>query len=216
MRAPLIALALALSAPAARACDTALVLAMDVSNSVDVGEYRIQADGLAAALEDPEIADAMIAGQVAVTVVQWSGADRQVIALPWMQIFGPDDVTALAAAARAMPRAFVLSDTAPGDAVRFAAAQFATGPVCAHNVIDVSGDGTPNAGVDIRLARSEAQAAGITINGLAIESLGRAITNFYERDVVTRDGFVVTARGHEDFARAIRAKILAELSKGLV
>ncbi|WP_375259523.1 DUF1194 domain-containing protein [Citreimonas sp.] len=201
------------SAGQALACQTALILSMDVSNSVDAGEYRLQTEGLAAALRDPAIVEILVRDRVALAVVQWSGQDMQAVTLPWTQMFGSAQVEAFAAAAQSMPRAFVLSDTAPADAVDFAVAQFRDAPDCARRIIDVSGDGTPNAGGEIGRARNRAERAGVTVNGLAIEGIGVAITNFYQRNVITRDGFVVTARGHRDYARAIRLKILREISR---
>ncbi len=197
----------------AKACETALLLAMDVSNSVDAGEYRLQVDGLADALQDPEIADILVRDRVAVSVVQWSGFDRQALTIPWTRIGAESDVAQLAARTRSMPRAFVLSDTAPAEAVGFALRRIAEVSDCTRKIIDVSGDGTPNAGSEVGPERQRAERAGVTVNGLAIESLGIAITNFYRRILITRDGFVVTARGHRDYPRAIRIKILRELSK---
>jgi Ca-activated chloride channel family protein len=204
-----------LAATRALACETALILSMDVSNSVDPGEYRLQVDGLALALRDPEIAEILVRDRVALSVIQWSGPDRQEISLDWRQMTSPLDVARMAEAVRRMERAFVLSDTAPAEAIAFAMRHFNSAPACARRVIDVSGDGTPNAGGEVRRMRRHAQTAGITINGLAIEGIGVAITNFYTRSVVTRDGFVITARGHRDYARAIRAKILREISRVL-
>ena len=77
---------------------------------------------------------------------------------------------------------------------------------CKRRVIDVSGDGTPNAGSEVRAARLAAERAGVTINGIAIEGMGLAITTFFDRAVITTDGFVMTARGHREYPRAIRAK----------
>lgn len=199
----------------AMACQTALILTMDVSNSVDPGEYRLQIDGLAAALNDPEIAEILVRDKVALSVIQWSGSDRQEISIPWRQMKTTFEVAQLALEVRALERAFVLSDTAPAEAIAFSMRYFAQAPGCNRHVIDVSGDGTPNAGSEVRRMRRRAQTAGITINGLAIEGLGVAITNFYRQSVVTRDGFVITARGHRDYARAIRVKILREISRVL-
>ncbi|GGL59246.1 DUF1194 domain-containing protein [Wenxinia marina] len=214
MRALLALLAL-LGPASARACETALLLAIDVSQSVDEAEFRLQVDGMADAMRDPEVAEALVQGEVALAVMQWSGAERQEMSIPWTRIASHSDVERLSDAARAIPRAFVMSDTAPGDALAFALGQF--GPVadCERRVIDVSGDGTPNAGRDVRHARIDAQRAGVTINAIAIESLGLAITNFYERAVITADGFVMTARGHRDYPMAIRRKILREVSRVL-
>jgi Ca-activated chloride channel family protein len=200
-------------AQAAQACETALLLTIDVSNSIDVAEYRLQVDGLADALLDAEITDVIVQGQSALAVVQWSGVDRQELSIPWTQLRSRADVQTFAAQARAMARAFVLSDTAPAEALDFALRQFADAPACDRRVIDVSSDGTPNSGSDPRPMVRAAERAGVTVNGIAIESMGLAITNFYRREIITRDGFVITARQHRDYPRAIREKLLRELSR---
>ena len=196
----------------AQACRTALILAMDVSQSVDPGEYRLQIDGLAAALRDPEIAEILVRDQVALSVIQWSGVDSQEVSLNWTQMLSPSHVQLFASAVQRLPRAFVMSNTAPAEAMGMALDHFDNGPVCQRRIIDMSGDGTPNAGGEVGRLRQQAERSGVTVNGLAIEGLGRAITNFYTRSVITRDGFVETARGHRDYARAIRRKILREIS----
>ncbi len=208
-------LCLALCGSSAPACETALLLTIDVSNSIDVAEYRVQTDGIADALSDPKIVDALVAGQIAVAVVQWSGADKQELSLPWTRILSALDAETLELQARLMPRAFTLSDTAPAQAIQFSLDQFSAVNDCKRKVIDISGDGTANAGTDVRLARNAAQTAGVTINAIAIESLGVAISTFFQRSVITRDGFVITARGHREYPAAIRAKILREISVSL-
>ena len=195
------------------ACDTALLLLIDVSNSIDTAEYRLQADGLADALRDPEVIDVILQGQVALSVIQWSGTDRQEVSIPWTQMFSDADIARFSDDARTMERAFVLSGTAPGEAIAYAIRYFNEAPDCDRHVIDISGDGTANAGTDVRPVVRDAERAGITINGIAIEGLGVTITNYYERTVTTRDGFVVTARGHREYPDAIRRKILRELSQ---
>ncbi len=189
-----------------------MILTIDVSNSVDPAEYRIQVDGMAAALRNPDIVEAMVSQEAAIAVVQWSGKDKQELSIPWTRIRTSLDAARLATAAQLTTRAFTLSDTAPAEAIRFALPLFADVPDCKTKVIDVSGDGTPNAGTDIRNARNLAERMGVTINGIAIESLGLAITNFYKRALITRDGFVITARTHREYPDAIRRKILRELS----
>jgi Ca-activated chloride channel family protein len=198
---------------AAKACETALVLTIDVSNSIDSAEYRIQTDGLADALQDPEIRDTLVAGASTLAVVQWSGVDRQTVAIPWTQMRTALDVDSFAQKARLMERAFVLSDTAPAEAIYFSLGLFDQVANCTRKVIDVSGDGTPNGGSDVRAARNAAERAGVTINGIAIESMGLAITNFFRGAVITRDGFVMTARTHREYPETLRAKILRELSR---
>ena len=194
------------------ACQTALILAIDVSNSVDDAEYRLQVDGLYAALLAPEVTEALLRDQVALLVYQWSGRDRQVITQPWARMTDLAAVGDFALSVRGTERQIEMSDTAPAEAIMFALDQFAAVADCHRRVIDVSGDGTPNAGGDVRGARALAQSMGVTINGIAIESLGLAITGFYSRDVITTDGFVMTARTHREYPEAIRAKLIRELA----
>ena len=199
----------------ALACETALVLSIDVSGSIDGGDYRLQTDGLAAALSDPEVAEALVRGQVALTVIQWSGIDQQAVVQPWQRMLTPEAVTRFAENAAALRRAFFGSDTAVGQGLRFAAAQFAAVPDCARRVIDVSGDGQENAGFTDSKARGEAMDLGLMINAIAIEEPGPAspITNYYRGWVITPGGFVVTARGLQDYAETLRLKLLRELTK---
>jgi glyoxylase-like metal-dependent hydrolase (beta-lactamase superfamily II) len=118
---------LCLSQPA-QACRTALVLAMDVSNSVDPGEFRLQVDGLAAALRDPEIAEILVRDQVALSVLQWSGVDAQEVSLDWTQMLSPSHVQLFANAVQRLPRAFVMSNTAPAEAMARALGHFDSAP----------------------------------------------------------------------------------------
>lgn len=197
----------------ARPCEVALLLSIDVSGSVDAGEYRLQADGLADALADPRIVEALVEGEAALLLMHWSGAGMQREVLPWTRMRGGRDVAAFAATARSAPRAFRGSDTAVGDALAYAVARFGAVADCRRRVIDISGDGPQNAGGPLPPARAAAEAAGIAVNAIAIESLGLSITEFYRRHVITRGGFVMSARGHLDYADAIRAKILREIGK---
>jgi len=197
------------------ACDTALILTIDVSNSVDPAEWALQKDGLVDALRDAEVVGAMVDNNAALMVIQWSGEDKQEISIPWTRVENELDAALFANLAADMERAFVLSDTAPAEAIYFALEQFEDVPDCLRKVIDISGDGTPNSGRDTATARNIAERSGVTINGIAIESMGVAITNFYERKVITRNGFVLTARRHLDYPRAIRQKIIRELSRML-
>lgn len=209
-----LAFSLSLAAPAG-ACDTALVLAIDISGSIDAGEYALQVQGLAEALRDPEVSEALVRGQVALAVVHWSGVGAQALALPWQRMLDPGAVARFADRARALPRAFTASDTAVGEAIAFSAAQFAAVSDCRRRVIDISGDGPENAGFTVARARQSAQADGIEINAIAIEDMGASapITAFYRRWAITRGGFVMTARGLGDYPRAIREKLIRELTR---
>ncbi|NBC96041.1 MAG: DUF1194 domain-containing protein [Deinococcus-Thermus bacterium] len=202
-----------LCATTASACETALLLAIDVSNSIDPGEYRIQRDGLAAALRDGVVVEAMMRGANAVAVMQWSGKNMQAMSIPWRRIGTGAEMLALADAVEAMPRAHIGSNTAIGEALRVGVGEILTQGDCARLIIDVSGDGPDNAGTRLDGARALARSAGITVNGLAIDGLGAATTTYYERRLVTPDGFVETANGFSDFPRAIRAKIRREVSR---
>lgn len=216
---PSLAFALAAALPLAPAagCETALLLTIDVSGSIDRAEYLFQTEGLADALADPDVAEALVLGQVALGVVQWSGSGQQSLVLPWKRMLGPDAVGAFAAAARALPRAFDGSDTAVGEALGFSVGQFAAVADCRRRVIDVSGDGPLNAGTPVAPERVRALQAGIEINAVAIEDVGRSIpiTEFYRRYVVTPQGFVITARSLSDYPRAIREKLLREIARPL-
>lgn len=211
--APALTAAALTCAPAVQACQTALLLAIDVSQSIDAAEYRFQTEGLADALADAEIAEALVRGRMALAVMQWSGRDAQQISIPWTRMHTPADLALFADRARGMPRAYIMSNTAVGEALSTAMAQFADVPDCARKVIDVSGDGPDNAGTDPRGARRTAERAGIEINGLAIESLGLSITTYFKRSVITRGGFVMTARGYRDYARTLREKIRRETAQ---
>lgn len=212
LRAALLA---CLMAQPALACETALLLSIDVSGSIDAGDYLLQTEGLAAALSDAEVAEALVRGQVALAVVQWSGVEEQALVLSWQRMLAPEDVTRFAARAAAIPRAFTGSDTAVGQGLRFAAAQFAAVTDCRSRVIDISGDGQENAGFTDAEARREVIKAGIMVNAIAIEEPGPAspITSYYRNWIITPGGFVVTARGLQDYARTLRLKLLRELTR---
>ena len=209
-----LALSICLSTPAA-ACETALLLAIDVSGSIDRGEYALQVQGLAAALQTPEIAEDLLRDQVALSVLQWSGLGRQEMVIPWQRMLSARALDTFQQRVATLPRAFTGSDTAVGEALSFAIPQFQAVGDCRRKVIDVSGDGPENAGFTVGQARSEAQRKGIEINAIAIEDMGASapISSLYRNWVITKDGFVMTARGLGDCPRAIRAKLLRELIK---
>jgi len=201
------------SAGAAKACKLALILMIDVSSSIDPGEYRFQLDGMADALLDPSIAEILVRDQVAISVIQWSGIGEAEVSISWQRMLSPDAVVNFANRARTIERRWQRSRTAVGDAILFGAAQF--GPVsdCPRRVIDVSGDGASNVGFDTSNARHDIEDMGIEINGLAIDRVGVSVTEFYRRFVITRGGFVITATGYSDYPRAIAAKLFRELVK---
>ncbi len=198
---------------AAGSCELALLLAIDISGSVDDAEYQIQVQGTADALEDPEIAYALLNGNVAVAVAQWSSIGMQKVVQPWRRMENAPALQEFARTARQQERAFGKADTAVGDALAFAVAQFDRVPDCKRRVIDISGDGVQNAGGALPPARDLAIRAGISINAIAIESIGLVISEFYRKNVITKGGFVVTATSHTDYPRALRLKILREVAR---
>lgn len=163
---------LLLAAPAASACDIALMLAVDVSGSVDGAEYRIQMDGLAAALTDRSISNALVASNAQIALMQWAGTGRQTVVVNWTEITHPDDVAAFAFQVATVPRLWRDFSSAIGEALALAIPYFAIVDHCERFVIDVSGDGISNEGVYPRDVRPDLEAAGITVNALVIEDTG--------------------------------------------
>lgn len=215
-----IVMALALVAPgtaaAQRHVDLELIMAVDVSGSVDSEEYALQMGGIADAFRDPDIQGAIeIASPrgVAVSVVLWSSSEWQHVAVDWGYIVNAADADAFAAAVDAAPRAFD-GNTAIGSAIDFSIRHFANnGFEGARRVIDVSGDGISNDGPDTAPARDRAVARGITINGLVIVENNLPARRFYRERVIGGPGaFVVDARGFADFGRVFKRKLLREIS----
>lgn len=206
-------LVLSLQSPMVRACDLALLLAVDVSGSVDATEYDIQMNGLAAGLRDGIVVEALIKAEAAVAVMQWTGADRQVMSVPWMWVRNGAEAAALAAAVDAAPRGWRRYSTAIGDALTRAAHEFETGPDCRRMVLDVSGDGPSNEGSAPEGARKRLGDMGATVNGLVIETNEEDLTAYYWENVITGPGaFVVTALGFEEYPRRIRQKLVREVA----
>lgn len=201
-----------------QACETALVLAVDVSGSVDAAEYRLQMDGLAAALRDPDVREALVAAKAMIAVMQWSGANKQDFVAPWTHVTDREVADRLALTVETTPRAFRHFSTAIGDALAVAAV--ALGEIsrrCRRHVVDVSGDGVSNEGRDLRRIRDALIRGGVQINGLAIEIGDEGLTDYYQREVIGGGGaFVQTARSFEDYPRAIRRKLLRELTDPVV
>lgn len=204
-----------LAAAPARACDTALVLAVDVSGSISMKEYRLQMQGLADALADPAVVQAIVQGQDALAILHWSGANRQAVALDWQSPASPGEVAALAQVIRGIERPDIYTSTAIGQGIAAALKLLATAPPCGRQVIDVSGDGKENDGMTLPQARAQAVSAGVVVNGIAIEVSGgtHALTDYYLQNVVSPDGFAITAEGLKDYPRAIHEKLLRELTK---
>ena len=206
--------ALGLHVPAAQACDLALALAVDVSGSVDEQEYRIQMDGLAEALRDAVVAEALVRARAQVMLVQWTGSSRQQVTLPWTTLDSFEAVDAFATRVAADKRVWRNYSTALGEALGFTLLAFDEVSHCARRLIDVSGDGVSNEGVEPRLLHQRLGAAGIVVNAIAIEESEPDLTAYFYEHVIFGEGaFVVSASGFEDYPEKIRRKLLREVTQ---
>ncbi|WP_415922682.1 DUF1194 domain-containing protein [Tateyamaria sp. SN6-1] len=217
--APVLAsvLALVLLPSLTRACDLALMLAVDVSGSVDRDEYRIQMGGLAEALRDGIVADALVSQQAQVGLVQWTGASRQRQTIPWTAMRTHADVLQFAERVDTDERIWRNYSTAIGEAVAVSRAAFAQVPQCGRRVIDVSGDGVSNEGVEPGAQRAGLVADGIILNALAIETDQTDLTGYFFENLISGPGaFVVTANGFADYPAQIKRKLQRETTKQAV
>lgn len=218
MRPCLALLAVLAAAPAAADCRLALALALDVSRSVDAADFAVQTEGLAAALETPEIRRAFLApeGDVALAVYQWSGEEYQEVILGWTLIRQEADLDPVAARLRALAPPAAQLNTALGRGLAFGRGLLAQAPACARAVIDVSGDGRNNAGPSPQRIYAAGGWEGITVNGLAIGSHEVDIVDYFREALIRGPGaFVEVAPRHSDFPAAIRRKLLRELTRML-
>jgi Protein of unknown function (DUF1194) len=207
-----------------------LVLAADISRSVDAEKFKLQREGYAAAMTNPKVIAAIQStetSRIAICFVEWSGAHAQTVAVDWTSIGTAEEARAFADRILAAPRAF-MERTSISAAIDYSVRQLARSPFAAsRRVIDVSGDGTNNIGRDIVEARDDAVRQGITINGLAILSAIPLPTNpmhthppggllkYYEDNVIGGQGaFALAAEGHEAFGRSILSKLIKEIALG--
>lgn len=215
-------------AAAPQGVDVALVLAADVSRSIDDGEFNLQRRGYAAAITSPKVLAAIAAGAhgaIAVCYVEWSGADEQITIAKWMVIRDGESAASFADILTHAPRAFT-GRTSISGGIDYAMQELARSGVKAdRRVIDISGDGTNNAGRDVTEARDAAVGAGVTINGLAIINKRPAgfyfahtdppggLPNYYQTHVVGGSGaFVKVVKDFDSFGDAVTNKLLSEIA----
>jgi len=204
---------------APKACELALAFALDVSASVDAREYQLQMEGMAAALADDAVAAAILAqpGGVALAAYEWSGRRQHTVIQPWRLVASRAEIDAVAAALADHARVDVEYPTAIGYALGFGHGLMRRAPACRRKVIDLSGDGVGNEGFHPQSAYRAFDFTGITVNGLAIEGSDAHVTGYYRSELAHgADAFVEVADGFEDFARAMRRKLLRELQGGMV
>lgn len=204
--------------------DLELILAVDVSRSVDPEEAKLQRDGYLAALVNPRIIQAIRSGQhrrIAVTYIEWASVDFQQTVVGWSLI--QDDASAAAFTAQLAAAPMTSRNwTSISGAIDYATQLFKTsGHEGLRKVIDISGDGRNNSGRSSDDARDEALAAGITINGLPIindrPNFGgmpeRDLDLFYRDHVIGGPGaFLIIAENFSSFANAILNKLIREIA----
>ena len=214
----LVLLLLSAFSPAAsggeRVVDLELVLAVDVSASVSPAEFDLQRHGLAEAFRDPTVQAAIAGGNgIAVALVYWAGDLEQRMVVAWSLVSDAATATEFADRIETTERGFA-GKTAIGEAMAFAAQSTAANAYSGDRVvIDISGDGWTNTGRTSRHIRDRVVASGITINGLAILDEVQTLVTHYRDNVVGGPGsFVASASDSSDFVRAIRLKLIREIS----
>ena len=210
----------------AESCRLSLALALDVSGSVDQREYRLQADGLAAALVDDEVKDLLFAlpdAPVALAIYEWSASRYQRIIQDW--VFIADEATLVRVVARlqGLQRQPAPEPTGLGAALSFGKTLIDTGPACWNQTLDVSGDGKNNDWPTPQQLREQRLLSGLRVNALVVvedrdeERAGARETGelpaYFNTQVIQGPGaFVEVARGFEDYSRAMKRKLLKELA----
>ena len=204
--------------------DIELVLAVDVSYSMDLDELAVQREGYAQALVSKDFLQALKTGptgKIAITYFEWAASSDQKIIIPWRVIDGPETADAVSAEILRTPirRA---SRTSISGAINFAMPLFEENPHRGlRRVIDISGDGPNNNGTPVTLARDTALEKGIIINGLPImvkepsySTMDIDNLDFYYEDCVIggRGSFVVSIKDREKFKEAIRTKLVLEVA----
>lgn len=196
--------------------DLALLLAIDVSYSVNYREFVLQTRGLAQAFREPKIHEAIAKGQIgriAVSVMQWSDETHQLLGVNWTIVDTPESALRFADRLEREPRRLAEGGTSIGAALRYGAAALLTAPVITNRrVIDISADGRNNRGIRPSVIRDQLAAKGITINGLAILNEWPTLHKYFEQKVVGGPyHFVIIANDYEAYGKAIYRKLLREI-----
>lgn len=225
----LVASFIALLAPPSRAgspiaVDVELVLAVDISYSMDFDELALQREGYITALTSKDFVDALRGGahgKIAIIYIEWAGTHEQTIVVPWTLIDGKASADAFAAKLAAAPVRRTYRTSISGGLI-FSAAQFGTSDFKGvRKVIDISGDGTNNQGPLIEPTRDDIVAKGIIINGLPLQLKAPTgsmldinnLHEYYEDCVIGGPGsFVIPVRDRSQFVNAVRQKLILEVS----
>jgi hypothetical protein len=233
IRALVLAAALTLAYPgsvtpqtrqAATEVDLQLVLAVDISYSMDPEEQRLQRDGYLQAIVSPEVMDAIrrgLIGKIAVSYVEWAGAHEQQVVIGWRIIDGPETAHAFAEELRGKPYRRAFRTSISGAINASVSLLESSGLRSQRRVIDISGDGSNNNGMLVEPARDAALAKGIVINGLPIMLFRpnnryadvENLDAYYQDCVVGGPGsFVIPIKTPEEFVPATRRKLILEVA----
>lgn len=219
-----------LAPPAQAGCRQALVLALDVSSSVDDAEYSLQMQGLAGVLSDPEVQDVLLAdprNPVTLAIFEWAGRDDQRLTVGWTQLRSKADLAAISAVLMRQNRRGGTRSTAIGRALAYAGDLLEQVPDCWRHTVDISADGKNNDGYRPKIGKQAAVFQHVVVNGLVIgkafentsEIAGNVIaelTAYFNQEILHGpDAFIETALGFSDFARAMKKKILRETSMAI-
>ena len=206
-------------AAAAAECRLALLLALDVSSSVDAREDQLQRGGLVSALISPEVEAAFFAVDqpVALAVYEWSGRHNQKVLLDWVLIENRAVLVGVAEAIANSTRGQTEFPTAIGHALAYGARMLERAPACLRQTIDMSGDGQNNEGFGPEAAYREFPFAGVTVNGLVVNAADFegevGLIAYYKGEILHGPGaFMIVANGFEDYERAMRRKLERELT----
>lgn len=200
-------------------CRLALLLAMDVSSSVDANEDALQRGGLAAALLSPSVQRAVFSSDlpVALAAYEWSGRYNQELLIDWRVIRNPADLFDVAETIARSERSHNDFPTAMGYGLGYGAGILARAPACLAYTLDVAGDGENNEGFPPQTAYTEFPFSGVTVNGLVVNFANNTskmpLIDYYKSQVLHGPGaFLEVAQGFEDYENAMRRKLERELS----
>ncbi|MGB5865760.1 MAG: DUF1194 domain-containing protein [Sulfitobacter sp.] len=200
-------------------CRLALVLAMDVSSSVDATEDTLQRSGVVAALTSPDVEAAFFASDlpVALAMYEWSGRYNQELILDWTLINNRADLVRAAEVVAASKRSHNDFPTAMGYALGYGAQMLERAPQCLRKTLDMAGDGHSNEGFPPSSAYREFAFDGVTVNGLVVNAADFegevGLMDFYRDEVIYGPGaFMIVAQGFDDYERAMRRKLERELT----
>jgi hypothetical protein len=193
-----------------------LVLAVDTSASVDAREFELQVKGISQAFAHPEVIaaiESLGSAGMAVTLVQWSGPEASAAVLPFNHVHDQRTAKAFGFLVSLTQRRSTAGTTAMAHAVRLSAEVIENNEFEGdRRVIDVSGDGRNNTPPDVETIRDQVVQQGFTINGLAILSDDPRLDIYYRNSLIGgKDAFVEVASGFDEFARAIRQKLIREI-----